>query len=983
MVLWALPGMAAPPTSIVLDGSLGHAAGAVNPTSPGFYEITPSMGKSVGANLFQSFGTFNLGTGNTADFEANAGTQNIIARVTGGSASSIDGTITSTVGPGGPSSGANLFLLNPAGVMFGPNASINLTGALTVSTASYAKLSDGTVFYADVNHPINDAGLTSAPISAFGFLTATPAPVTFTGSAIANPGGIHVIAGDITLNEAILYAPGGNLTMFSAASAGEVPFSLAAPGAGFASATNTAFGAITMQNVSFAAINSATGGGSIVIRGGHLLVENDSRISSTNSGGAAGGGISIQAVTLAFQTGGNIFSSTAGAGAGGDIAVQSGSISAAGTDVSGNRSGIFAQSLAGGNAGAVTLTATGAIALTGGAQILTTATASGGGDMVLKSGSLSVDGASPYGFDSLISSFAGPTGVAGAVRVTTGALTLTNGGQVDTQTDNSGGDLFVTASSLTADGVAPVGNGTSGLNVFANGAGTSGAMQIVVGGAMQLTNGATINSQAETGSEGTIAITAGSLAVSGSGALGNDSGIYSATEGSANAGTVHVTVAGSATFSGGGNINTASFGSGNAGDVVLQAGSLSIDGSDVVGNDSGIYSGADGAVGNGGMVSIAVTGAMSVTNGGVVSVSSAGAGDAGDVTVNCGSLAIGGYDLHGYTSAIASLAVATGNGGDVTVSVAGAARLTAGGDISADASGSGHGGDVRVTAGSLVVDGSTPVSNLTDTEISSNNVGSGAGGVVEVTVRGAMRVADGGQVSANTRGLGNAGSVTVRAGSLAVSGRDGAGHPSTVSSSAVEEGDGGTVAITAPGGVVVSNFGEITAFSSHANAGDIRVLAGNLMLSGEGEIGTVAANNGGNITLKIAGIVYLLNSAISATAGDVGGNITIDPEFVVLDNSTITAYGGVADGNISIETSYFLDQNSPISATGFITVSVPNLDLSGDLLPLPEVLVDDEKRLRETCARSVNHEFSTLTVVGRGGTELAPDELQPDFGVEQ
>jgi hypothetical protein len=115
----------------------------------------------------------------------------------------------------------------------------------------------------------------------------------------------------------------------------------------------------------------------------------------------------------------------------------------------------------------------------------------------------------------------------------------------------------------------------------------------------------------------------------------------------------------------------------------------------------------------------------------------------------------------------------------------------------------------------------------------------------------------------------------------------------------------------------------------------------------------------------------------------VGGNITIDPEFVVLDNSTITAYGGVADGNISIETSYFLDQNSPISATGFITVSVPNLDLSGDLLPLPEVLVDDEKRLRETCARSVNHEFSTLTVVGRGGTELAPDELQPDFGVEQ
>ncbi len=83
MVLAAFPAVAAPPTSITLDGSLGHAPGAVNPTSPGFYQVTPSMGLSVGPNLFQSFGTFNVGTGDTVDFTANAGTQNIIARVTG------------------------------------------------------------------------------------------------------------------------------------------------------------------------------------------------------------------------------------------------------------------------------------------------------------------------------------------------------------------------------------------------------------------------------------------------------------------------------------------------------------------------------------------------------------------------------------------------------------------------------------------------------------------------------------------------------------------------------------------------------------------------------------------------------------------------------------------------------------------------------------------------------------------------------------
>ncbi len=55
--------------------------------------------------------------------------------------------------------------------MFGANAQINLTGALTASTANYVKLSDGTTtsyFYADVNHPVNDMGLTMAPVAAFG-----------------------------------------------------------------------------------------------------------------------------------------------------------------------------------------------------------------------------------------------------------------------------------------------------------------------------------------------------------------------------------------------------------------------------------------------------------------------------------------------------------------------------------------------------------------------------------------------------------------------------------------------------------------------------------------------------------------------------------------------------------------------------------------------------------------------------------------------
>ena len=83
---------AAPPTTITLDGSLG-APGTVTGTNH-LFTITPAMGKSVGANLFHRFGTFNLGTGDTASFGVElGGTANVIARVTGGTASTIDGTM--------------------------------------------------------------------------------------------------------------------------------------------------------------------------------------------------------------------------------------------------------------------------------------------------------------------------------------------------------------------------------------------------------------------------------------------------------------------------------------------------------------------------------------------------------------------------------------------------------------------------------------------------------------------------------------------------------------------------------------------------------------------------------------------------------------------------------------------------------------------------------------------------------------------------
>ena len=95
------------------------------------------MGSVRGNNLFQSFSQFNLNAGEVAAFSGPKGIQNILSRVTGGSPSSINGTIRSDI------TGANFFFINPNGIVFGPNAAIDVSGSFAASTANYLKLADG------------------------------------------------------------------------------------------------------------------------------------------------------------------------------------------------------------------------------------------------------------------------------------------------------------------------------------------------------------------------------------------------------------------------------------------------------------------------------------------------------------------------------------------------------------------------------------------------------------------------------------------------------------------------------------------------------------------------------------------------------------------------------------------------------------------------------------------------------------------------
>ncbi|KOR33621.1 hypothetical protein AM228_28785, partial [Planktothricoides sp. SR001] len=92
--------------------------------------ITGGQRSADGGNLFHSFDQFGVNTGQTANFQSSPEINNILGRVVGGNASIINGILQVTGG------NSNLFLMNPAGILFGPNASLNVPADFTATTAT-------------------------------------------------------------------------------------------------------------------------------------------------------------------------------------------------------------------------------------------------------------------------------------------------------------------------------------------------------------------------------------------------------------------------------------------------------------------------------------------------------------------------------------------------------------------------------------------------------------------------------------------------------------------------------------------------------------------------------------------------------------------------------------------------------------------------------------------------------------------------------
>jgi filamentous hemagglutinin family protein len=397
-------------------------------------DIPQTLGATVGKNLFHSFKTFNINQGQTVTFQENTPNtlDNVISRVTGGTSSEINGSLVST--PGGH---ANFYLVNPAGVMFGNGASIDVAGDFHVSTADEIRFKDGAVYSA--SNP-SSSSLTAEAPAAFGFSAASLANnslLTVDGAALSvNPGKtIDLVGGKINVgNGASLTAEGGEVRLVSRQGEDEVSLKRNDDGVlplptQNSSITNS--GPITVDHSS---INtSAEGAGRIAMWGGNINMLNNSLLASQNTGvspPAKTSGIDLIAMNLLIKSSsrvscgtlglgnssnivinasgnldiaelGTITTNTVAAGNAGNIQINANRIHIDGNGFPGN-TGIFSGSYGNaiGNAGKIIITSTDKLEIKDLGVILTPTFGIGNGGIIdINSGNLIIIGSASTPFD--------------------------------------------------------------------------------------------------------------------------------------------------------------------------------------------------------------------------------------------------------------------------------------------------------------------------------------------------------------------------------------------------------------------------------------------------------------------------------------------------------------------------------------------------------------------------------------------------------
>jgi filamentous hemagglutinin family protein len=724
----ALP-IAAVNAQIIPDRSLGAEISRINPnvTIKDLPSTEITGGAIRGTNLFHSFQQFNVDSGRGVYFTNPNGIANIFSRVTGSNVSNIFGKL-------GVLGNANLFLLNPNGIVFGPNATLDLGGSFLATTANSIKFSDGRKFSASnpesaplltVNMPtgldfragnrgsiLNQSRVLNAEESIIGLLM----PL---GKTIA------LIGGDVRLEGGYITAPEGRIELGGLTGEGKIGINF-----------------LDSNNLSFSFPDRVARGNVSLSEAAFITVRGDQ-----------GGVININVANL-DQSGGSRILGGIAAGKG-LIGSQSGDITINATGkVSITNSGSFISNAvlsdAIGNAGSINIT-TGTLDLTEAGQIFIGVIGNGNaGNINILADTVSFDreGKDSNAFSSgLIGEVQiGAIGTIGDINLTARSLSITNGAAIQSSLFGEGSIGKVNINVRDAVLIDGVGDDTFSSGIY---------------------NRVELDSRGQVDS---INLTAGSLTLSNGGV------ITASTNGNGNAGNININVGDRTVIDGVGSLTTIPVG--------IPVGILQDVG---IFQSSGILSSVRKAgVGTGGNITL-TTKDLSIINGAAIATNTFGQGQAGNIFINAETIDLAGIAPIDRGTQVSTLLAATeigskGRGGDIRVNT-NLLKVSDRAAISAIANSEGNGGNVEVNANSILLNNNAL--------ISVSNFSQGDAG--NITLR-AQDIQLRRQSNINTDNqLGNGGNITINTGVLATFLREN----SNITANALEAGTGGNINITA------------------------------------------------------------------------------------------------------------------------------------------------------------------------------------------
>jgi filamentous hemagglutinin family protein len=950
---------------VVPDQTLGGESSIVQPqTLPTGSGDAITGGATRGENLFHSFSQFNIGNGLSAEFVVTPQIQNIFARVTGNDPSQIQGTIGTQINDNGtvlPST-ANLFLLNSNGIVFGPNAKLNLAGSFLATTANRFRFPDGQEFSA-INPQAAPVLNVSVPIglqygSTVGDITITGARFNTTyrqslgflgGNVNISNSTISTISGQFEIgaigpNQTVNIIPksiGWSADYNNVSQFQNIQANNSIVGAGAVRDTQVIPSDLRLQGQQINLSNNSRvqytyreSGvtdlipGKIEINASGELALSRSEIFSSTDGTVPTANVEINAAKLSLNDGSLISTNLAGKGLGGEINIQVRDDITLQDSANGNTA-IFIRNTANlGEADSNLRITAGSLQILDGSFIVTAVTGAGKTgnieinlrDNLTISGSASESNARAGRLWILV--FPTASGSSGNIQVRARNLNLINGGSIninDSGSKNSGNIDIKLENQALISGQTP-----DGLGSYI---------------AYETVRPANRTPQANlTGSEGRIQIKTRSLILSNGGYISTENIVNSDSKDIFIEATDSIIIRGIATifdeetaaprlFAASKISTKKNNGLGNAGDIVIRTRNLEVLEGGSISSDITTIDFSRGVIG------------IPKTSPNLFQ------GKSGDITITAGgTVTIDGYSrlpFLGSNDAYQSSAITSdansdsfAQGGKVTVQTQDL-RITNGGRLQTALYGKGQAGDMEVWAsGSILVAGFGETPNKSSAISSDLAVGArGNGGKINL-IANSLDLAQGGALfTSNSGGVGNSGDIKLDiAGDINLYGGNKSGIFSGVTGSTSEfaslirnpdrtpppeaQGNGGKIGISA-NSLRLRDDSVISANNrGNGQAGTIEInLRDRLLGSDNSSIrSTSDKTSGGAINIRASGILLRDNSDIltqvAAGAGK-GGDIELAANWVVLlDDSDILAFAKDGQGgDIRFNTRAFFAEN--------------------------------------------------------------------------